>query len=243
MHDDLGDRMETFYESRAKVFLPRRAYTIIRVDGKAFHSYTRGLVEPFDLGLVEDMDITAQYLCKNIMGAKFAFVQSDEISILLTDFDNLQTQAWFENNLQKCVSVSASMATRAFNEARLSRIGTLNKWGEFDSRIFQIPSKPEVANYFIWRQQDTVRNSIESMARSLFSHKELDRKNTSEQQEMIFSKGQNWNNLDAKLKRGRLIVKVQFEKDGSMRSKWVSIAPPIFTANQDYLYDLIPDNN
>jgi tRNA(His) 5'-end guanylyltransferase len=177
------------------------------------------------------------------MGAKFAFVQSDEISILITDFDNLQTEAWFGNNVQKCVSVSASMATRAFNEARLNRLGSLERWGEFDSRIFQIPSKPEVANYFIWRQQDTTRNSIESVARSLYSHKELDRKNTSEQQEMIFSKGQNWNDYPVKLKRGRLIVKNEYEHEGAKRTRWESIEPPIFTADQEYLYGIIPDNN
>lgn len=81
--------MKEFYENRTRNFLPRRTYTIIRVDGKAFHSYTRGLVRPFDEKLVNDMDETACYMCKNIQGAKFAFVQSDEISILLTDFEGL----------------------------------------------------------------------------------------------------------------------------------------------------------
>ena len=108
--DSLGDRMKEFYENRTRNFLPRRTYTIIRVDGKAFHSYTRGLIRPFDEKLVNDMDETACYMCKNIQGAKFAFVQSDEISILLTDFEGLTTDAWFDGNIQKMASVSASLA-------------------------------------------------------------------------------------------------------------------------------------
>ena len=86
MKDSIGDRMKENYENRSRFSMARRSYTLIRVDGKAFHTYTRGLIRPFDDGLIEDMDATAVYLCKNIMGAKFAFVQSDEISILLTDF-------------------------------------------------------------------------------------------------------------------------------------------------------------
>ena len=97
--DALSVRMKEFYEMRTRTYLPRRTYTIIRIDGKAFHTYTRGLKKPFDLGLIEDMDETAKYLCKNIQGAKMAFVQSDEISIVLTDFDTLQTDAWFDGEV------------------------------------------------------------------------------------------------------------------------------------------------
>ncbi len=98
------------------------------------------------------------------MGARFAFVQSDEISILLTDFEEVSSQSWFDSNLKMC-SVSASMATSAFNAARLKRVGAEDmKWAEFDSRVFQIPQKMEIENYFIWRQQDTTRNSISSVA-------------------------------------------------------------------------------
>lgn len=106
--DNLGDRMKIFYENITRIFLPRRTYTIIRIYGKAFHTYTKGLDRPFDDKFVNDMDETACYLCKNIQGAKFAFVQSDEISILLTDFDSLTTSAWFDGNIQKMVSVKHS---------------------------------------------------------------------------------------------------------------------------------------
>lgn len=256
MNDSLGDRMKSSYEDRTRISLPLRSYTLIRVDGKAFHTYTRGLKRPFDEAFIDDMDETAAYLCKNIMGAKFAFVQSDEISVLLTDFEDIGTQAWFDNNLQKMCSVSASMATRAFNGRRLNRfltgdLGGEMKWAEFDSRVFQIPQRAEVENYFIWRQQDTTRNSISSVAQSLYSHKELANKNSDQQQEMIFQKGINWNDFPPKLKRGRIIIKEQFEKEpdpketkatSSIRTRWISAEPPIFTKEREYFLSIIPDN-
>ena len=235
MKDELGDRMKSFYENRTKQFLPRRTYTLIRIDGKAFHTYTRGLERPFDEKLINDMDETACYICKNVQGAKMAFVQSDEISILLTDFEKLGTDAWFDGNIQKITSISASLATAKFNELRPDKIAL------FDSRAFTIPTKAEVENYFIWRQQDTVRNSISSVAQSLFSPKELHGKKTNDMQEMIFQKGTNWNDFEPKKKRGRLIVKEYYDKKGAKRSRWVSIAPPTFTQEREVLSDLIPE--
>ncbi len=178
MKDAIGDRMKQYYEDRTRAFLPRRTYTIIRLDGKAFHTYTKGLIRPFDEQLMNDMDETACFLCKNIQGAKFAFVQSDEISILLTDFEELTTDAWFDGNIQKIVSVSASLGTAKFNELRP------NKLAFFDSRVFTIPSNIEVENYFIWRQQDFTRNSIYTVAKSLYSHKQLEGIDSNVQQEM-----------------------------------------------------------
>lgn len=250
MQDALGDRMKANYEDRTRISLPRRSYTLIRIDGKAFHTYTRGMIRPFDDGLIDDMDVTAAYLCKNIMGAKFAFVQSDEISILLTDFEDIGTQSWFDSNLQKMCSVSSSQATRAFNEARLKRNGfDAMKWAEFDSRVFQIPQKAEVENYFIWRQQDTTRNSISSVAQSLYSSKDLHGKNTDDQQDLIFQKGINWNDYAPKYKRGRMIVKETYEKapeddkgQTAMRTRWVSIEVPIFTQDRNFLAERIPNN-
>ena len=271
MKDELSTRMKEYYENRTRITLPRRTYTIIRIDGKAFHTYTRGLKRPFDEGLMSDMDNTAIYLCKNIMGAKFAFVQSDEISILLTDFDQLGTEMWFDGNIQKMTSVAASMATSKFNQLRWCRYfnerynntpdefgwewvmdATKLKLAEFDSRVFTIPSKTEVANMMIWRQQDTVRNSISSVAQSLYSHRQLNGKNTNDMQEMIFQKGINWNDYAPKYKRGRFIQKVmveletefkgvQFAQHNFTRSRWESCDCPIFTQDTDFLYSRIPD--
>lgn len=235
--DSLGDRMKDFYESRTRLFLPRRTYTLIRIDGKSFHTYTKGLLRPFDEKFINDMDETAAFLCKNIQCAKCAFVQSDEISILLTDFDNLTTDAWFDGNIQKITSISASLATAKFNELRPGKIAL------FDSRVFTIPSSTEVENYFIWRQQDTVRNSIQSVAQSLYSHKELENKNGNDLQEMIFRKSINWNDYPAKMKRGRLIVKEENDEGSipiSNRTVWVSKEAPTFTQEKEIFNILIP---
>lgn len=265
MKDALSTRMKENYESRTRFFLPRRSYTLIRVDGKAFHTYTKGLQRPFDMGLIDDMDATAVYLCKNIMGAQFAFVQSDEISIVITDFKDISTQAWFDNNLQKMCSISASLATAKFNQLRMVRqfiledidartkahVGYLEDMNltlaMFDSRVWQIPDSTEVENYFIWRQQDTVRNSIFSVAQSLYSHKELHKKNGNEMQEMIFQKGINWNDYSPNLKRGRIIVKESYTVlgmgvDGSVstRSKWVVQGAPDFTKEREWFNEFLP---
>ena len=251
--DALSVRQKEFYEKRTRTYLPRRTYTIIRIDGKAFHTYTKSLNKPFDEDLIEAMDSTAIYLCKNIQGAKLAYVQSDEITIVMTDFDTLQTDAWFDGEVQKIVSVSASMATREFNRVRIiQQLANgidikyiLNgKLAEFDSRVFTIPFKEEVLNNIIWRQRDCVRNSISSVAQSLFSHTLLTGKNQSDMQEMCFEKGVNWNDFPEKQKRGRVIVKRQINypsKNGGepyIRNEWKSIAAPDFNKDRS-LFDEI----
>ncbi len=266
MTDKLGLRMKELYEVRSQTYLNRRTYTIIRVDGRSFKNYTKKLVKPFDDGLIEDMNLTAAYLCKSIQGARFAYVASDEISVLLTDFETLTTDAWFDYNVQKCVSISASLASTKFNQLRLIRecsiedsmkskvltkeIISNQKLAEFDSRIFQIPQSEEVRNYFIWRQQDTVRNSISSVAQFLYSSEELKGKNSSEQQEMCFQKGINWNDYSPKYKRGRIVVKEEYDIDGldkkgnpikALRTRWVAKELPTITQDRDFLTLKIPN--
>jgi tRNA(His) 5'-end guanylyltransferase len=188
------------------------------------------------------MDKTAIELCKNIQGAKLAYVQSDEISILMTDFDDVRTSAWFDGNIQKIVSVSASIATSAFNSTHTSICSGVKHQANFDSRVFTIPERHEVMNYFIWRQKDAVRNSIQMVAQSLYSHKELQNKSTNDLQEMIFQKGINWNDYDDGLKRGRIAVKCKYFKDEVERTQWDIINPPIFTKDKEFLDNLIIKN-
>ena len=161
MKDDLGTRMKTQYEQRTRTWLPRRTYTIIRLDGKAFHTFTRGMERPYDERFMNAMDYTAMHLCLEIQGAVMAYVQSDEISILLTDFDKITTDAWFDGQVQKMVSVSASMATAFFNEYINHDVQRMDhKRAFFDARIFTIPDPVEVENYFVWRQKDALLWSI-----------------------------------------------------------------------------------
>lgn len=228
-NDELGERIKDQYELRTRYLLPRRTYTVIRVDGKAFHTLTKGFVRPFDSDLMKIMNETAIAMCRQIQGACLGYVQSDEISIILTDFATPQTDAWFDGNVQKIASVSASMATAAFNKLMANKAldqymldgftkgkfygyakderDREPKMAFFDSRVFTIPDVTEVFNYLIWRQQDASRNSIQASAQALYNQKELHGKNTSELQEMIFQKGINWNDYTSGEKRGRAIVK------------------------------------
>lgn len=272
MNDALSNRMKR-YENVNRNYLTPRTYTIIRVDGKAFHTFTKKFKRPFDEDLVDMMNMTALYLAKKVQGCKLAYVQSDEISLVLTDFDDLNTSAWFDGNIQKIVSVSASMATAEFNRRLLMNNIQSGKWviephcmtvdeisnmkfAEFDSRTYTIPTKTEVTNYLVWRQKDATRNSIAMVAQSLCSTEELKHKNGDQQQELIFQKGQNWNDYDDGLKRGRLIMRVaesipftpspkqltRTDGEPTIRMKWRVVNPPIFTQNRDFLSMLLPEN-
>lgn len=228
--------MKQQYENRTRFYLQRRTYTIIRIDGKAFHTYTKGLQRPFDEQFCNHMNRTALYLCKNIQGAELAFVQSDEISILLTDFETITTEAWFDGNLQKMCSVSASMATAVFNSMRPGKLAM------FDARVFQIPDRTEVENYFVWRQKDAVTNSIQSLAQSLYSPKELHGKSCNDLQEMCFQKGQNWNSISGGFKRGRIINQVQtyINADQPEGLVWQIADSPDFLKEREVFEGLIP---
>lgn len=254
----LGDRMKE-YENISRIYLTRRMPLIIRIDGKAFHTFTRGFKRPFDPIFIQSMQETAKYLCENIMGCKLAYVQSDEISLLLTDYDELTTQPWFGKNLQKIVSVSASMATAAFNRAFIvnvrntmlaaneddAELDRLNKvylpkfhTAMFDARAFVLP-KEEVCNYFIWRQQDAIRNSIQSVGQANFSHAKLNHKTQANILVMLESKGINWEEDFAAIeKRGTCCLRKQ--KAEEPRSHWeTDIFIPVFTEDRSYIESLL----
>jgi tRNA(His) 5'-end guanylyltransferase len=240
----LGDRMKENYENITRNFIPRRTNTIIRVDGKAFHTFTRGLKVPFDDRLIHCMQYTAFQLCKNLQGAKLAYAQSDEISIWLTDYDSLQTDAWFGGNIQKMCSIAASIATANFND-EFKRVVGMDKLALFDARVFTIPEVEEVVNYFVWRQQDFTRNSVQMVARSLYSHKECENKNNSDLQDMIHEKGQNWNDYLILQKRGSCIKRINktlITDDGDtvVRKVWnLDEEIPIFTQDRDYILECL----
>jgi len=244
MQDDLGNRMKEQYENRTRYFLPRRTYTIIRLDGKAFHTFTSGMKRPYDSDLMFVMDQTTLFLCKEIQGVQIAYTQSDEISLLLTDFDKITTDAWFDGNIQKMVSVAASIATAKFNAVFKYKFDPTNSnLAFFDARAFTIPDPIEVENYFVWRQKDAVRNSIAMTAQSLYSHSELKGKSSAQQQEMIHDKGQNWNDMPDGFKRGRTFYKVPVESpesDGMIIRKEWTVSFPDFLKERETLINLIP---
>ena len=236
VRDDLGTRMKIFYEQIPKTKLMRRTPVIIRIDGKAFHTFTRGFKRPFDEILINTMQATTKYLCENIQGCVLGYTQSDEISLVLVDYQRFESSAWFDYEIQKICSIAASMATMAFNKFfnlhAKEYVSTLyeHEWTDvekqygdilynavekgamFDARVFNIP-KEEVTNYIYWRQLDASRNSIQMVGQANFSHKELQNKSCNDIQEMLMlQKNINWNDFPTYQKRGSCVIKDYHEE-------------------------------
>ena len=209
MKTNLGDRMKR-YEVTFKTSLPINSYTIIRVDGRAFHTYTKRFEYPFSEILADVMNKTALVLAKNIQGCKVAYVQSDEITLILTDFDKITTVPFFDNEVQKICSTVASKATVAFNKYLYEYYPEYleGNWAEFDTRVFSVPTLNEAINCLIWRQRDAIKNSISMLASANFSDKVLHKLNGNQKQELLFKeKGINWNDIQTRFKRGGFIAK------------------------------------
>ena len=215
VRDDLGVRMKEFYEQIPKTKLMRRTPVAIRIDGKAFHTFTRGFKKPFDMILIKSMQETTKHLCENIQGCVFGFTQSDEITLILVDYKKLTSSAWFDYEVQKMCSIAASMATMAFNKYFTKNVedfiqdcatdyetqglcgeGTV----EFElCKTYQKAldkgamfdarcfniPKEEVTNLIYWRQLDATRNSIQMVGQANFSHKELQNKTCNMIQDML----------------------------------------------------------
>ena len=205
MSDDLGDRMKR-YEDVWRAKLIRRTPVILRLDGKAFHTLTNKFCKSsFDSEFHNAMVNSAFKTVVEIQGAKCVYVQSDEVSILITDFETLQTDAWFDYNVQKMTSVSASYMSVHFSR-------TIGVPAVFDARVFNLP-KEEVCNYFIWRQKDWIRNSVSLLTRMHYSHKEMDGKSKADQHEMLHQKGVNWSDMEDHWKNGVFISKEKNEEN------------------------------
>lgn len=232
--DSFGDRMKG-YENAYRIKLPKRMPVIIRIDGKAFHTYTRGMKKPFDRDLTQAMWETSKYIAENVMGCKLVYHQSDEISLLLTNYDKLTSDAWFDNNLQKIVSVAASLATAKFNEI-MRKTYPEKQLALFDARAYVLP-KEEVCNYFLWRQQDATKNSVSMVAQSLFPHKRLQGLNGLKMKElMIKEHGVNWDTLETWKKRGACIVKSKTLVENVVRQDWkVDSEIPVFSDDRSYV--------
>lgn len=197
MADSLGDRMKN-YEDVSRNYLTRKIPVIVRIDGRAFHTFTRGLERPFDKDLIRVLADTAEIAAREMAGCDAVFVQSDEMSFLLTDYRELETQPWFDYNISKILSISASVVTAIFNERwkiawdeKFDHHPKNPKLAFFDSRAFNIP-KEDTINYFLWRKKDWDRNSLTMYASSFFSHKQLMGKNREDKHEMLHGIGKNW---------------------------------------------------
>ena len=244
-NDALGNRMKEQYEDRFRLFLPRRSYTIIRLDGKGFHQFTRKLQKPFCQELIDSLLLSAFYTC-NYLNAEFAYCQSDEISILLTDFAKPETQAYFNGNLQKIVSVTSSIFTAHFNhfwnwQNRQKLIDHIDDLAFFDARAFSIADEVEVENYFLWRQKDWNRNSLQMLARAHYSQAKLHGKKAAEIHELLYKVGVNWAELPIQLKNGLMVVKMPeggyvikpaFTFSGDSRKELTALIPKRWAENE-----------
>lgn len=257
MNDDLRTRMKSYYENIPKTKLMRRTPVAIRIDGKAFHTFTKGFDRPFDKVLMTTMQETTQYLCENIQGCVFGYTQSDEITLILIDYKRLNSSAWFDYEVQKMCSIAASVTTMAFNkifdmnvdkfiynpdnaemteEENVHAVNLMysyklasTKGAMFDARCFNIP-KEEVTNLIYWRQLDATRNSIQMVGQANFSHKELQNKNCNDIQNMLLTERDiNWNNYPTSCKRGTAIIK----EDGC----WIidDLMPILKGENREYV--------
>ena len=270
--------MKSKYEDVFRHTIPQRTYGLLRIDGKAFHTFTKGLPRPFSQDLTDALDHAAIALCNQMQGARFAYGQSDEYSFLFTDFEDINTEMWFKGNVQKIASVAASIFTAHFNakwqeivqngyvfvdKCNLPRENGperkkkfIGKLAMFDARVFVIPGRTDVINYFVWRQQDASRNSLSMLASTYYSSKELHGKKAADMHEMLHRKGQNWNNWDTNFKRGRVIKRISttriakfvHKSSGKTLERPVNETPfavdndiPVFTQNHDYLEGLVPE--
>lgn len=268
--DELGTRMKKYYEEVPKIKLMRRTPVIIRIDGKAFHSFTKKFQKPFDELLIKAMQETMKYLCENIQGCVLGYTQSDEISLLLVDYKKLDSGSWFDYEVQKMCSIAASMATMAFNKFFMFEFEEFDRWvcegnptdeerqlydvyydaickgAMFDARVFNIP-KEEVTNYFLWRQLDATRNSIQMVGQAHFSHKELQNKTCNDIQDMLMvQKRINWNNLPTYQKRGSCAIYADYQNpksltEGDRIKGWIIDKDiPIFKGKgRDYIENLV----
>lgn len=247
--DSLGDRMK-MHEDRTRYYLPRRTYTIIRLDGRSFHTFTRGCKKPFDRDLMDCMQATTLKLCEEIQNVKIGYTQSDEITLILTDFDERGTCQWFDGNLQKMVSVSAAIATAEFNKQWLLK-NLADMWSNtieygdvvdyidklksahFDSRVYTVSECWEAYNAVLWRQNDASKNSVQMVARALYSHGKLQDKKIPQLHDLIVEAGQNWNDYPTDCKRGAFVVRGE--------SGWVvDKEGPILTQDKGYFFKFVP---
>lgn len=265
---DLAVRMKTYYEQIPKTKLMRRCPVCIRIDGKAFHTFTRGFQKPFDEVLIKTMQETTKFLCENIQGCVLGYTQSDEISLILVDYKKLNSSAWFDYEVQKMCSIAASMATMAFNQFFLNNhIGYMggidwtkktkeekdkiwkmysaheaafSRGAMFDARVFNIP-KEEVTNCVYWRQLDATRNSIQMVGQANFSHKELQNKSCNDIQDMLMlQKGINWNDLPAYQKRGSCVVRNKIVVESNDVTESIKLRDPSKSENEWIIDKEIP---
>jgi tRNA(His) 5'-end guanylyltransferase len=242
-YSDFDKRMKR-YEQVTDTYLMRRTPVICRLDGEHFRTYTKGMKKPFDDIFRKSMQDTMMALCKEIPGCVFGYTQSDEITLVLVDYQTLETEAWFDYRISKLIASTASKAARLFNkffvdnttqmadEETFKRYAKKFHKADFDSRVFNVPMW-DVVNNVLWRQKDAAKNSVATVAQSLYSQKELNGiKSKDLKVKMLTEKGVDWDSLAPEYKWGTACRRV----DG----KWsIDYEMPMLSDDRDYLEKLI----
>lgn len=243
----IGDRMKEA-ENLWKSQVPKESYVLLRLDGKAFHTYTKGLERPYDTLLMEAMDKTMIALCDEISGVRIAYTQSDEITLLITDWDgNKEQEYWMGGVLQKIVSLSAAKATAVFNRVRNEQ--GFSGEALFDSRLYTFPADEEgranALDAFTWRFKDCIKNSVSMAAHAEFGHKMLLNVNTDGKKKMLSDVGKDWENLLTGFKYGKTAFRVPKretveyvdKRDNQKREVTVNRRPfDVFDADPDMFF-------
>ena len=203
--DAAGDRCKRYELSdNAKRAMPGIPL-LARLDGKSFHTFTRGLARPYDTGMQTCMVETTKYLVEQ-SNACIGYTQSDEITLAWFVEADSTSQYPFDGRMQKLTSVLASMASAKFAKLLPEHLPTkAHLLPVFDCRVWQVPTKQDAFDVFLWREDDATKNSITMAASSYYSHKDLHKKNSSEKQELLFQKGVNWNDYPASFRRGQFV--------------------------------------
>jgi tRNA(His) 5'-end guanylyltransferase len=226
--DSLGDRMKT-YEAVSRGSLTRRSPVIVRVDGKAFHTWTRGLEKPFDARLVSWMREATEATALAMQGCALSYTQSDEASFLLTDWSREETQPWLGYVTAKVVSLAAAMFSVYFNRAVGLPSHRPNNPAIFDARAFNVP-EPDVANYVLWRAKDARRNSIQGLGQAHFSPKQLHEKSLDDILAMLTYKDVIWNWLAPELRHGSFFLPAVGEWVSEVEPRYEDVAALVVRA-------------
>lgn len=203
-NDKLGDRMKMYESQTTSLKLIPLLPVVVRLDGNSFSKFTKGLKRPYDERLSKLMIETTRFLVKEF-NPNIGYTQSDEITLVFYNSDP-KTQMIFGGRVFKIETKLATSASVFFNKCLKEYLPEKSdKSPTFDCRVFNVPTKEEAANALLWRELDATKNSITMAASELYSHNFLNKKNSSDKQELLFEKGVNWNDYPTFFKRGSYI--------------------------------------
>ena len=210
--DGLGDRCKAFELAEAGRRAMRGLPLLARLDGRAFHTFTRGLTRPYDHGMSTAMIETARYLVHE-MTALVGYTQSDEITLAWYEPSQSASDYAFDGRFQKLASVLAGMASARFCQLAATHLpGKAGETPHFDCRVWQVPTLEDAAEVFVWREDDATKNSISMAAGAHYTDRELDGKGSATKQELLWQKGVNWNDYPAFFKRGTYLQRRTFDR-------------------------------